>query len=112
MKRFAFLVFPLLCLSGPAISADLDGPVYRERETVIERPLPPRIVEKRVIEHHYYEPVPVYERRIYTEPRAYYAPRVYDEAYYARPYRAHAYAGWRPRYFFPRERYWHHRRGW
>ena len=77
MKRFAFLLFPLLCFSGPAISADLDGPVYRERETVIERPLPPRIVEKRVIEHHYYEPVPVYERRIYTEPRAYYAPRVY-----------------------------------
>jgi len=31
MKRFAFLVFPLLCFSGPAISADLDGPVYRER---------------------------------------------------------------------------------
>ena len=50
MKRFAFLVFPLLCFSGPAISADLDGPVYRERETVTERPLPPRIVEKRVIE--------------------------------------------------------------
>jgi hypothetical protein len=114
MKRFAFLAFPLLCLAGPAMSADLDGPVYRERETVIERPLPPRVIEKRIIEHHYYEPAPVYERRVYTEPRVYYAPRVYDEAYYARPYRAYAYAGWRPRYFFPRERYWHHRHhgGW
>ena len=107
MKRLVGLALPLLCLSGPAFSADLDGPVYRERETVIERPLPPRVVEKRVIEHHYYEPAPVYERRVYTEPR--YVPRVYDEAYYARPYRAYAYAGWRPRYFFPRERYWHHR---
>jgi hypothetical protein len=44
MKRLAFLAFPLLCLSGPAMSADLDEPVYRERETVIERPLPPRII--------------------------------------------------------------------
>ena len=66
MKRFAFLAFPLLCFSGPALSADLDGPVYRERDTVIERPLPPRVVEKRIIEHHYYEPAPLYERRIYT----------------------------------------------
>ena len=109
MKRFAFLAFPLLCFSGPAISADLDGPDYRERQTVIERPLPPRVVEKRIIEHHYYEPAPVYKRRIYTEPRVYYAPRVYGDAYYSRPHRAYAYAGWRPRYFFPRERYWHHR---
>ena len=113
MKRLALLAFSLLCYSGPAISADLDGPVYRERETVIERPLPPRVVEKRIIEHHYYEPAPVYERRIYVEPRAYYVPREYgvDYSYYARPYR-YAYAGWRPRYFFPRERYWHRHHHW
>ena len=103
MKRLALFAFPLLCLSGPALSADLDGPVYRERETVIERP---QIVEKRIIEHHYYEAAPV-ERRVYVEPR------VYEDAYDARPYRAYAYAGWRPKYFFPRG-YWHHRHhvGW
>src|SRR4051812_21191903 len=106
MKRLALLAFSLLCYSGPAISADLDGPVYRERETVIERPLPPRIVEKRIIEHHYYEPAQVYERRLYVEPR------VYDEAYYARPDHTYAYAGWRPRHFFPRMHYWHRHRFW
>jgi len=114
--RLALLAIPLLVLSTPAISADLDGPVYRERDVVIERSARPRIVEReRIIEHHhFYEPAPVYtERRIYTEPRVYYAPRVYAETYYDRPHH-YAYAGWRPGHFFPR-RYFshrHHHRGW
>ncbi len=115
MKRLAFLSLPLLFLATPASSADL-GPYYSERERIIERPAPPRVVEReRIIERHYYEPAPVYrEPRVYVEPREYvYAPRVYGPGvYYDRPYR-YAYAHWRPHYFFPRRPFWHrHHRWW
>ena len=115
MKRLALLPFSLLLLATPAVSADLDGPVYRERDVVIERPLPPRVVEReRIIEHHHhYAPPVVTEKRVYVEPRIY-EPREY--AYVDRPYR-YAYTSWRPRHFFPRYGYWyhhhrHHRHGW
>ena len=79
MQRLALLAIPMLLFSHPALSADLDG--YRERDVVIER-APPRVVERtRIIErHHYHQAAPVY-----IEPRAYYAPRVYEETYYDRP---------------------------
>ena len=116
MRRLALFSLPLLILSTPALSADLDGPIYRERDVVIERPAPRIIERERIVEHHHhhYEAPRVYnERRVYVEPR-YYASRNYDDAYAGRPYR-YAHAGWwRPRHFFPRDRYWHrhHHRGW
>ena len=115
MKRLALVSLPFFCFCTPAIGADL-GPYYSERDAVIERPAPPRVVEReRIIERHYYEPAPVYtERRVYVETPGYaYAPRVYaPEIYYDRPY-TYAYAGWRPRYFFPRGPIWHrHHRWW
>lgn len=105
MKPLALVPLSLILLANPASAADLDGPAFRERDVVIERPAPSRVVEReRIIEHHYYEPAPLYtERRVYVEPREYvYRPRVYG---YAEPY---AYAGWRPHYFFPRRDFWHH----
>jgi len=79
MKRLSLLLIPLaLLMSSTAMAADLDGPVYRERRTtVIEHP---PIVERRIIEHHYYEPAP---RTVYVD-EDYYEPRVYG--YYARPW--------------------------
>ena len=84
MQRLALLAIPLLVVSTPALSADLDGPMYRERDVVIER-APPRVVEREriIVRDHYYEPAPVY-----TEPRAYYAPPAYVDTYYDRPYAA------------------------
>ena len=80
MQRLALLACPLLMFSPPALSADLDG--HRERDVVIER-APPRVVERtRIIERHHYHQAPP----VYIEPRAYYAPRVYEETYYDRPY--------------------------
>lgn len=105
MQRLAFFSIPLLLLSTPAVSADLDGPAYRAPPPVVER--------ERIIERQYYEPPPAYvERRVYVEePEVYYEPRVHT--YYDRPY-GYAYAGWRPRYFFPRAHRWHrhHHRHW
>lgn len=96
MKRLALLSMPLL-FSTPALSADLDGPAYRERDVVIERDAPP----PRVVEHyHYYVPAPVYSERVYDEPRIY---RHYDRPFYA-------FSAYRPRHHvFPR---WHHHRRW
>ena len=55
MKRLALLSSSVMLLATPAASADLDGPVYRERDVVIERPAPPRVVEReRIIEHHHH----------------------------------------------------------
>jgi hypothetical protein len=115
MNRLALFSLPLLSLCTPAFGADL-GPYYSERDTLIERPAPPRVVEReRIIERHYYEPAPVYtERRVYVETPGYaYAPRVYaPDIYYDRP-DSYAYAGWRPHFFFPRAPFWHrHRRWW
>jgi hypothetical protein len=112
MKRLGLLAIPLLCLSTPAGSADLYGPVYRERDVVIERPAPPRVIEReRIVErHYYYPPAPAYaERRVYSEPRVYHHSPAYEDAYDVRPY-SHAYAGWRPHYFVPRRAYWYGRR--
>lgn len=85
------------------MSADFEGPYYRERDVFIERPLPPRVIEeRRIVEHyHYYVPAPVYAERVYDEPRVY--------RHYNRPY--HTYSAYRPRHHFPR---WHqpHHRGW
>ena len=67
-------------------------------------------MREHIIERGYYEPAPYYAPRVvHPEPRVHYAPRVYAGAYYP----LYAYAGWRPRYFYPRGPYWHHRRhGW
>ena len=117
MKTLTLLPLSALLFATPAASADLDGPVYRERDYGYERPAPPRIVEReRIIEHHYhYTPPPtVYrERRVYVQPEVYYRPREY--AYYDKFRYAHA-GWWRPRHFFPRHHWghWRHHRphGW
>ncbi len=106
MNRLALLVVPLLTFAAPAVCADL-GP-YPQRDDYVDSPAPPRVVEReRIIERHYYEPRYA-ERRVYVDPRVYYAPRVYSEAYYPRPY-VYAYEAWRPRHYFPRGPFWHHR---
>ena len=110
MKLLALIPVSLLVLAMPATAADLDGPTtYRERDVVIERPAPPRVIEReRIIEHHYAPPI-VEERQVYVEPRVY-EPREY--VYVDRPY-GYAYTSWRPRHFFPRYGYWHrHHHGW
>jgi hypothetical protein len=108
MRCLTLSSLAFLCLGTPCLAADLDGPVYGEREVYVDRP--PVVIEKRIIEHHYYEPAPVY-----SAPRVYYAPRVYTDAYYERPNYGYRYvdSGWRPRYFFPRGPYWHrHHHDW
>jgi hypothetical protein len=112
MKSLALASVSLLFLATPAVSADLDGPVYREREAYIERPADRVIVEKRVIEHrHYYEPAPVYSERYYYDD----APVYNAGYYYGRPY-AYRYAYgpdyWRPRHFFARGPYWRRHHHW
>ena len=107
MHKLALLAVSF-CFATPAFAGDL-GP-YPERDSYYERPAPPVVERERIIERHYYEPAPVYERRVYVEPPVYYAPRLYAGDYYPRPY-AYAYTGGRPRHFFPR--FWHHHhRGW
>jgi hypothetical protein len=106
MQKLGLLAILFLTFATPALAADL-GP-YPERDSYYERSAPSVVERERIIEHHYYEPAPVYERRVYVEPPIY-APRAYADDYYASPY---AYAGWQPRHFFPRP-FWHHRhRGW
>jgi len=120
MRRLALFSLPWLILSAPALSADLDGPLYGQRDPALERPAPRIIERERIVEyhHHHYQPAPVYtEDRVYIEPR-YYAPRrVYGEDGYDDWRRAsrYSYAGWwRPRHGLPRGRSWHHHhpRGW
>ena len=56
MRRLALTAVPLFALTAPftpSLAADLDGPVYRERDVVIERPAPP-VVRERIIERNYY----------------------------------------------------------
>ena len=103
------------CAFARPLLAPISAPTT-ESHTVIERPAPPRVVEReRIIEHHYYERGTVYrERRVYVETPAYaYAPRIYaPEVYNDRP-SIYAYAGWRAHFFFPRGPFWHrHRRWW
>ena len=61
MKRPALIAISMLatlgCLTVPAVSADLDGPYYRQSDVIIERPAPPVVVRERIIER-YYEPAP------------------------------------------------------
>jgi hypothetical protein len=108
MGKLLLLAIPLAALTMPATAADLDVTAYRERDVVIERPAPPVVVEKRIIvEHHYYEPAPVYEHRVYVEPRY-----TRERIIHAQPYR-YAYAGWETHYFFPRRGYgYNHRCCW
>jgi hypothetical protein len=117
MRQLMLVSIPLLALATPAFSADLDGPIYRERDVVIERSVPRVVERERIIEHHHhYAPAPVYtERRIYAEPRVYYPPRAYaGYTYYDEPYRyPYTHAGWwRPRHFIPRGHYWRHHHRW
>ena len=73
MKRLAFLALPFMCLAGPAVAADLEGPPYPERESYVRPP----IVDRKIVEHHHYHhPAPprlsreagVVEPRVYEEP--------------------------------------------
>jgi hypothetical protein len=110
MQRLAIIsgLIAFGCLATPAQSADLDGPLVRERsEVIIERPAAP-VVRERIIEHHYYEAAPEreYVPRAYAPGPYYYEPGPYAYAYsYAdRPY-------WRGRAFADRP--WRHRlRSW
>lgn len=98
MRRLALTAVPVLALMAPfapSFAADLDGPVYRERNVVIERPAAP-VVRERIIERSYYyeaEPAPpvhAYGPTYYSYAPAYaYAPAYY--AYAPRAYRGYAY---------------------
>lgn len=108
MQRLGILSIPALAmaLGTPAQAADLDYPAYRERRVTIEREAP--VVERRIIERRYVEPAPVYERRVWVEPRVYYGPRRYAY-WYDRPYRAYGFADWGRR---GHGRWGHRRHGW
>jgi len=95
-------------LATPSRAADLDGPYYRERDVVIERPPPPVVVERERIIERYYEP----REEAYIAPR-YYAPRVYAPYAYNYAY-DDGYRAYRPAYFAARPYWWHrhHRRDW
>src|SRR5215475_14511191 len=110
MRRLAQIAVPLLALSGlatPAFAADLDGPVYRERDVVIERPAPP-VVRERIIERNYYYQ-PSYPAHAYAPTYYYYAPRAYDAGYaYDDGYRydhRRAFFPDRPHYWWPHRRW-------
>ena len=107
MRRLGLIAIPFLSFSTPALSADLDGPYYRERDVVIERPAPPRVVEReRIVERHYYPSTYYGERRVFS---GYYEPRAYG--YYGRPY-SYNYYDDRPRHYFPRRAFWHRYNDW
>ena len=85
MKRLAVLALPFMCLAGPAMAADLEGPTYSERESYVRPP----IVDRKIVEHHHYhhQAPPVYrEKRVYVEPRVYEEP-VYKGALLPAPLR-------------------------
>jgi hypothetical protein len=100
MRRLALTAVPVFALAAPlapSFAADLDGPVYRERDVVIERPAAP-VVRERIIERNYYyydaEPAPgvhAYAPTYYSHAPAYfaYAPRVYRGYAYDDGYRWH-----------------------
>jgi hypothetical protein len=81
MKRLALTSISMLaalgCLTAPAVTADLDGPYYRQSDVIIQRRAPPVLVRERIIER-YYEPAPTYYPPRAYAPEAYYdAPRGY-----------------------------------
>ena len=93
MRRLPLLLLPFLSLASPAKAADLGYYDYPDSGArVIER--------ERVIERRYVEPAPVYERRVYLEPRVEYH-RVYDDGYYLRPFDR-----WSSRRFYRRHYDW------
>ena len=76
MRRLSLLLLPLVSLTTPALAGDYyDYPDSGSR--VVER--------ERIIERRYVEPAPVYERRVYIEPRVVYH-GVYDDGPYLRPF--------------------------
>jgi hypothetical protein len=99
MKRVALLSLSFL-FAAPSFAADLDGPVYSERDIYIERPAP------RVVERHYYVPSPTYE--VYDDEELAYA-----YSYYPRRYHnvGPAYYGYYPRWRHF-HRHIHHRHRW
>ena len=106
MHRFALVLlspFALAGLSMPSLAADLDGPLYRERDVVIERPAAPVVRERVIVRDYYYEPAEP-TVRAYVPAYSYYAPRVYSGYAYDDGYR------WHPRraYFAGRPHGWHH----
>ena len=107
MRRLALIAVPFLAVSGPftpTFAADLDGPVYRERDVVIERPAPP-VVRERIIERNYYYE-PSYPTHAYAPTYYYYAPRTYGGyAYDDGGYRYYH----RRAFFADRPHYWPHR---
>src|SRR5262245_47558905 len=116
MRRLALTAVPLFALTAPlapSLAADLDGPVYRERDVVIERPAPP-VVRERIIErNYYYETEPAPPVKAYAPPYYSYAPAyTYAPAYYGYAPRVYAYDDgyrWRRRAFFVDRPYrWHH----
>ena len=109
MQRLVLSSLALMFCASPSFASDLGGPAYSERDDVYVERAPP-VVERRIIEHHYYAPAPVY-----SAPEVYYAPRVYRaDTYYDRPYYGYRYvdSGWHPRYFSPRGYYWHRHHRW
>lgn len=117
MRRLVLTAVPFFALSAPltpSFAADLDGPVYRERDAVIERPAPP-VVRERIIErNYYYEPEPAPPVRAYAPSYYSYAPAYgYAPAYYAYAPRVYGYDDgyrWHHRraFFFDRPYRWHH----
>jgi opacity protein-like surface antigen len=109
MQRLALATVSIFLAASPALAADLDGPVYRERESYIERPAPPAVVERRIVErYNYYEPV-----ETYAPPRRVYAPYAWSDRWYDGEYgynyrRSAYYAGWP----FWRHRAYYRHRGW
>jgi len=117
MRRLALTAVPFFALGtplAPSLAADLDGPGYRERDVVIERPAPP-VVRERIIErNYYYEAEPAPPVRAYAPTYYSYGPAyTYAPAYYAYAPRAYAYDDgyrWHHRraFFFDRPYRWHH----
>lgn len=106
MQKFILAAVGFAALSTPGIAADFDGPrCCRERETFLEEPAPRVVERERIVERHYYEPVPVVREKVYVEPR-HVAPRVYVDVDVGGWH-----DGWRPRRHWRAGPVWHGRRG-
>ena len=106
MKKIVLAAIGIAALTTPGIAADLDGPrCCRERETFLEEPAPRVVERERIVERHYYEPVPVVREKVYVEPR-YVAPRVFVDVDVGGWH-----DGWRPRRHWRAGPVWHGRRG-